>query len=110
MIKAWRIDKETALNTIRATTQRYKRKQDPKMTRNSPSSDKATRYNRINDHSFMDTMFATSKGGNICAQIFTTDRGFIAANPLQSKAQVKQTIRLFCREIGVSSVYWRSGW
>ena len=110
LMKAWRIDKETALKTIRATTQRYKRKQDPKMTRNSPTSDKATRYNRINDHLFMDTMFATRKGGksvrgNTCAQIFTTDRGFIAAYPLQSKAQVKQAIRLFCKEIGVPSVF-----
>ena len=110
LMKAWRIDKETALKTIRATTQRYKRKQDPKMTRNSPTGDKATRYNRINDHLFMDTMFATSKGGksvrgNTCAQIFTTDRGFIAAYPMQSKSQVKQAIRLFCKEIGVPSVF-----
>ena len=34
LMRAWRIDKETSLNTIRATTQQYKRKQDPKMTRN----------------------------------------------------------------------------
>ena len=72
LMKAWRIDKETALKTIRATTQRYKRKQVPKMTRNSPTSDKATRYNKINDPLFMHTMFATSKGGksirgNTCA-------------------------------------------
>ena len=110
LMRAWQIDKETALKTIRATTQRYKRKQDPKMTRNSPTIDKATRYNRINDHLFIDTMFATSKGGksirgNTCAQIFTTDREFIAAYPLQSKAQVKQAIRLFCKEIGVPSVF-----
>ena len=109
-MKAWRIDKETDLNTIRATTQRYKRKQELKITRYSSTSDKATRYNRIKDHLFMDTMFATGKGGkamrdNICAQIFTTDRGFIVAYPLQSKSQVKQAIRLFCKEIGVPSVF-----
>ena len=80
------------------------------MTRNSSTHDKATRYNRINDHLFMDTMFATGKGGksirgNICAQIFTTDRGFIAAYPLQSKSQVKQAIRLFCKEVGVPSTF-----
>ena len=55
-------------------------------------------------------MFATGKGGksirgNICAQIFTTDRGFIAAYPLQSKSQVKQAIRLFCKEVGVPSTF-----
>ena len=37
--------------------------------------------------------------------VFTTDRGSIAAYPLQSKAQVKQAIRLFCKEIGVPSVF-----
>ena len=43
--------------------------------------------------------------GNTCAQIFTTDRGFIAAYPMQSKSQVKQAIRFFCKEIGVPSVF-----
>ena len=32
LMKAWRIDKETALKTIRATTQRYKRKHDAEFT------------------------------------------------------------------------------
>ena len=110
LMKAWRIDKETALNTIRATTQRYKRKYDPKMTRNSSTKDKATRYNRIKDHLFMDTMFVTGKGGqsirgNTCAQVFTTDRGFFVVYPLRSKAQVKQAIRSFCKEIGVPSAF-----
>ena len=58
----------------------------------------------------MDTMFVTGRGGksirgNTCAQVFTTDRGFLAVYPLRSKAQVKQAIRLFCREIGVPSAF-----
>ena len=109
-MKAWRIGKKTALNTIRATTQRYLKKHDPKMTRNSSTGDKATRYNRIKDHLFMDTMFVTGNGGksilgNTCAQVFTTGRGFLAIYPLRSKAQVKQTIRLFCKEVGAPSAF-----
>ena len=90
LMKAWRIDKETALKTIRATTQRYERKQDPKMTRNSPTSDEATRYNRINDHLFMDRMFATSKGGKsirgiTCAQFSLLIEGLLQRIPFNRK-------------------------
>ena len=58
----------------------------------------------------MDTMFVTGRGGksilwNTCAQVFTTDRGFLVVYPLLSKAQVKQAMRLFCKEIGVPSAF-----
>ena len=59
---------------------------------------------------FMDTMFASSKGGksqrgNPCAQIFVTDKGFIAAYPLPRKADVKFSIRQFCMDIGVPAAF-----
>ena len=55
-------------------------------------------------------MFVTGKGGksirgNTHAQVFTTDRGFLAVYPLRSKSQVKQAIRLFCKEVGVPSAF-----
>ena len=80
------------------------------MTRNASTGDKATRYNRIKDHLFMDTMFVTGRGGrsirgNTCAQVFTTDRGFLTVYPLRSKSQVKQAIRLFCKEVRISSAF-----
>ena len=58
----------------------------------------------------MDTKFVTGKGGqsirgNTCAQVFATDRGFLAVYPLRSKAQVKQAIRSFCKEIGIPSAF-----
>ena len=39
----------------------------------------------------MDTMFVTGKGGmsihgKTCAQVFRTDRGFLAVYPLRSKS------------------------
>ena len=62
------------------------------MMMNSPLSDKATRYNRINDH------FATSKKGkslkgNTYDQIFNTGKRVIAVYRLQAK------------EIGIPSVF-----
>ena len=90
LMRAWKIDRDTAVRTIRATSQRYKRKLDPSMKRNITTSDRQLRYNRINDHLFMDTMFAMANGGksirgNTCAQVFTTDKGFIGVNPKKNK-------------------------
>ena len=58
----------------------------------------------------MDTMFASAKGGksqwgNTCAQIFVTDKGFVAAYPLPRKAEVKYSIRQFCKDIGVPTAF-----
>ena len=68
------------------------------MKRNIPTGDRQLRYNRINDHLFMDTMFAMANGGksirgNTCAQIFTTDKGFIGVYPMKSKGEVKLALR-----------------
>ena len=109
-MKAWKIDRDTALRKIRATSQRYKRKLDPSMKRNITTGDRQLRYNRINDHLFMDTMFAMANGGksirgNTCAQIFTTDKGFIGVYPMKSKGEAKLALRLFCKEVGVPTAF-----
>ena len=108
--KAWKIDRDTAVRTIRATAQRYQRKLDPSMKRNISTGDRQLRYNRINDHLFMDTMFAMANGGksiraNTCAQIFTTDKGFIGIYPMKSKGEAKHALRLLCKEVGAPTAF-----
>ena len=110
LMKAWKIDRSTAVRTIRRTSQRYDRKLNPTMKRNIRTNDKALRYNRIDNFMYMDTMFSTKDGGkslrgNTCAQIFATDKGYIACYPMTSKAEVKKAIRLFCKEVGVPSAF-----
>ena len=111
--KAWKIDRDTAVRTIRATTQRQDRRiptSGTSLKRNRRTNDKALRYNHINDYMFMDTMFASgnhskSLRGNTCAQIFTTDKGYIAVYPLMKKGDVPRAIKLFCKEVGVPDAF-----
>ena len=53
----------------------------------------------------MDAFFATKKfgksyRGNICFQIFSTDKGFIYVITMKSKSEVLQAVKLFAKKIG----------
>ena len=61
--KIWRISHEDAQRTIDATTQTSTRTDYPTLSRNYSTNDRVLRYKRINDFFFMDTFFATKKGG-----------------------------------------------
>ena len=63
------------------------------------------RYKHIHKHFFMDTFFATSKGGksscgHTCCQLFVTDKGYIFVVPMRSKADVLQAVKQFAKELG----------
>ena len=62
-------------------------------------------YHRIEDHFFMDTLFATKKGGklsrgNKCCQLFVTDKRFLHMVPMKRKSKVFMTVKMFAKEIG----------
>ena len=61
--KIWRITHEDAPRTIDVTTQMSTRTDDPTLSRNYSSNDSMLRYKKIKDFFFMDTFFATKKGG-----------------------------------------------
>ena len=61
--KIWRISHEDAKNIIDVTTQASIRKDNPVVSRNYSTNDRMLRYKRIKDFVFMDTFFATKKGG-----------------------------------------------
>ena len=63
-------------------------------------------YRHIHEHFFMDTFFATSKGGkstcgNMCCQLFVIDKGYLYVVPMKRKGKVLQVIKQFTKEIGV---------
>ena len=77
--KIWRISLEDARRTIDTTTQTSVRTQDPTLSRNYGTNDRMLRYWHIQDYFFMDTFFATKKGGrssrgHTCCQLFVTDK------------------------------------
>ena len=95
--KTWNVSVEDVKKTLRVTTQRVKRIQDPTLSRHFPSNDRMLRYRRINRDVFTDTFFATSKGGksirgNTCAQLFVTDSTFVHLYPMKKEAEVLMAI------------------
>jgi len=103
--KVWRIDVPTAEKTIELTTQLNCRTHNPRLAKNYGTGDRMLRYKRIGSYFFMDTFFATRKGGkssrqNTCCQLFVTDRGFVYVVPLRSKSEVLQAVKLFAKEVG----------
>ena len=61
--KIWCILQEDARRTINMTTQTSVQMQDPTLSRNYGTNDRMLQYKRIQDYFFMDTFFATKKGG-----------------------------------------------
>ena len=103
--KIWRISHEDAQRTIDVTTQMSTRTDDPTLSRNYSTNDRMLRYKRIKDFFFMDTFFATKKGGqssqgHTCCQLFVTDKGFIYVVPMKKKSEVLLAIKQFAKEIG----------
>jgi hypothetical protein len=57
------------------------------------------------DYSYMDTFFATKKGGkssrgNTCYQLFVTDKGFVYVVTMKRKGEVLLAMKQFAKEIG----------
>ena len=87
------------------TTQTSVRTQDPMLSRNYGTNDCMLRYKCIQDYFFMDTFFATKKGGrssrgHTCCQLFVTDKGFLYVVPMHRKSEVLQALKQFAKEIG----------
>ena len=61
--KIWRILQEDARRLINTTTQTSVQMQDPTLSRNYGTNDHMLRYKCIQDYFFMDTFFATKRGG-----------------------------------------------
>ena len=62
-------------------------------------------YKWINGYFFIDTFFATKKGGkssrgNLCCQLFVTYKGFLYVVPLKRKSEVMSAVKQFTKEIG----------
>ena len=103
--KIWRISHEDTKRTIDTTTQMSVRTQDPMLPRNYGTNDHMLHYRRIQDYFFMDTFFATKKGGrssqgHTCCQLFVTDKGFLYVVPMRRKSEVLQALKQFAKEIG----------
>jgi hypothetical protein len=91
LVKIWRIPYDNAARTLEVTTQRIRQDPDSSLSRNARTNNRAVRYGRISSKFFTDTFFATklakSLRGNTCAQIFVSDKDFIALYLMKKEAE-----------------------
>ena len=87
LAKVWRIDVETARRTLEITTQLKQQETDGNLSHNFSTNHRMLRYQRINSHFFTDTFFVTKQAkstrGNICMQLFVSDKGFVFVVPMK---------------------------
>jgi hypothetical protein len=81
---------------------------DSSLSRNVGTNDWAVRYRKIKSYIFMDTLFVTGAAkrlqGNICAQLFVSDRGFVAFYPMKKQQDSFLEIKLFAKDIRTPEV------
>ena len=108
LVKIWRIPYDDAARTLEVTTQRIRQDPDSSLSRNARTNDRAVRYRRISSKFFTDTLFATkmakSLRGNTCAQIFVSDKDFIALYPMKKEAEYFLALKEFSKDVGAPDV------
>ena len=103
--KIWNIKHDQAKGVLAQTTHLNRQGADNDLSRHFSTNDRMLRNKRINSQFFTDTFFVTAKGestrGNKSAQIFVSDKGFVAIYLMKSKGNFIDALKLFCKEVGV---------
>ncbi len=105
LAKVWRISQKQAERTLEVTSQRLRRSEDPKLSRNYSTNDRMLRYKRVHEYFFMDTFFATGKVGKTSRgftmmQLFVSDKGYVFVVPMTSRTEIPSSVKMFCKAIG----------
>ena len=108
LAKVWCIPHDDAARTLGVMTQSLCHNPDSSLSRNVRTNDWAVRYRKIKSFFFMDTLFVTSAAkssrGNICAQLFVSDKGFVAFYPMKKQQEVYLAVKQFAKEVGAPEV------
>ena len=66
------------------------------------------RYRKIKSFFLSDTLFVTgaakSSRGNICAQLFVSDKGFVAIYPMKHQADYFLALKQFAKDVGAPDI------
>ena len=102
--KLWMISEAQAQGAIDFNTQLCRQSADNTLSRDFSTNDRMLRYRRINSVFFTDTLVATSCPsirGHKYAQIFVSDKGYVAVYPMKSQSEFEDALHWFCKEVGV---------
>jgi hypothetical protein len=106
--KVWVIPHDDAACTLGVTTQSLCNDPDSSLSRNDGTNDWAVRYRKIKSVFFIDTVFVTSAAknsqGNMCAQLFVSDSGFVAFYPMKKQQEVHLAVKQFAKEVRAPEV------
>ena len=95
--KVWMISPDQAEKTLEHTTQLCKQQGENHLSRHYTTNDCMLRYKRLKSTFYTDTLLASvkSKRGNTCAQLFVSDKGYVAVYPMKSQSEFNQALRWF---------------
>ena len=102
--KLWMIPENLAKDAIDQNTHLCRRPEENSMSRNFSTNDRMLRYRRLNSVFFTDALVATScksTRGNKYAQVFVSDKGFVAVYPMKSQNEFEEALHWFCKQVGV---------
>ena len=101
------VSRNIAVNTLRATTRYCPRNiSDITLNKRYSNNDRMLRYNRMSSELFMDTMFATRKGGKSlrgfqCCQVFATSFGWTLLILLNKESDSHMAVKCVFKKYGV---------
>ncbi len=104
LAKVWMIPHDEAARTLQVTSQRLHTDIDSSLLRNIGTNNRAVRYHHIKLCFYTDTLFVTgtakSSRGNICAQLFVSDKGYVAIYPMQHQLDYFLALKQFAKDVG----------
>jgi hypothetical protein len=102
--KVWMIPHDEAARTLKVTSQCLRTDIDSSLSRNVGTNDRAVRYCHIKSCFYTDTLFVTGKAkssqGNICAQLFVSDKGYVAIYPMKNQREYFLALKQFAKDVG----------
>jgi hypothetical protein len=106
--KIFCIPHDDAARTLLVASQLVQYNADLCLSRNITTDDHALCYCKIKSYFFTDTLFATAKAksthGNICGQVFASDKGFVVFYPMKNQHSYFAALKVFAKEVGAPEV------
>ncbi len=100
LAKMWMIPHDEAARTLQITSRCLRTDIDSSLSRNIGTNDRAVQYLHIKTCFYTDTLFVTSAAkssrGNICAQLFVSDKGYVAIYSMQHHRDYFFCPQAFC--------------
>ncbi len=108
LAKVWMIPHDEAARTLQVMSQCLHTDIDSSVLRNIGTNDRAVRYRHIKSCFYTDTLFVTSAAkssrGNICAQLFVSDKGYVAIYPMQHQQDYFFALKQFAKDVSAPDI------